>query len=33
MLSVRTATLEDVEDMMKWDYRYYPQEWRVNWNR
>ncbi|MEW9669918.1 hypothetical protein [Ammoniphilus sp. 3BR4] len=30
MLSVRTATLEDVEDMMKWDYRYYPQEWRVN---
>lgn len=27
---VRTATVEDVDGMMALDYRYYPEEWRVD---
>jgi len=30
MLWVRTATVEDVEQMMQLDYRYYPEQWHVD---
>ncbi|WP_134703334.1 hypothetical protein [Ammoniphilus sp. YIM 78166] len=30
MLWVRTATVEDVDQMMQLDYRYYPQKWHID---
>jgi hypothetical protein len=30
MLWVRTATVEDVEQMMQLDYRYYPKQWQTD---
>lgn len=30
MLWVRTATVEDVDQMMQLDYRYYPKQWHID---